>query len=290
MVEKVLPKFAHDLLDRVIKENGFSDYSVEIKKGSQAGDGFASEIFSIGIIERNKNKRLDVICKVAPFNENHRKQIKSDMIFNHEATFYNKIAPMFAKFQAEKNIPKENQFLTYPKCYATLIDNDNEQYAIILENLRPQGFGMWNRAKTVAIETIRLVMHELGKLHGISIAMKDQKPEEFATLKQTKDFYRDFMQSENIRTMYTASMDRALKSLKNENHKIMLMHLKENVEKMYDDDAPNQFRVLCHGIFIFFLLHWQRFAVKLNKIKYFNLKQFQGIFPTIIFYFDLRTM
>lgn len=78
---------------------------------------------------------------------------------------------------------KKDQFLSFPKCYATVANEDNEdseQYAVILEDLRPQGFKLWDKKKPTPIENARLVMRELGKFHGLSIAMKDQKPQEFS--------------------------------------------------------------------------------------------------------------
>lgn len=58
----------------------------------------------------------------------------------------------------------------------------NGKNMIILENLRSQKIKMWDKAKVSTIENVRLVMNELGKLHALSFAPKDQKPNEFAKI------------------------------------------------------------------------------------------------------------
>ena len=88
MSAKELPKFISDRLDRIIVENGFRDYSLEIKQGSKIGDGFMSDITSISIAERNIDRKLDLVCKMAPLNKNQRKEFISDVGFKNEIMFY----------------------------------------------------------------------------------------------------------------------------------------------------------------------------------------------------------
>lgn len=248
-----LPNFAKKLLESTARDNGFRDYSVQIKSGSQAGDGFASEIFSIAITENKSEKRLDLVCKVAPLNKNKRKEFMAEVVFDREASLYDKLMPIFAQFQKEKNVPEADQFLSYPKCYATIADIESEHFAIILEDLRPQGYRMWSKVKPSPIENVRLAMRELGKFHGLSVAMKDQRPQEFAEFKKMKDILKTAIQSENILNMFTSTFDRASSSLKSEDHKNIMRHIKDNITKYLDDclndEEADQFGVLCHGIF-----------------------------------------
>ncbi|XP_055321909.1 uncharacterized protein LOC129577979 [Sitodiplosis mosellana] len=253
MSEIVLPKFIQKLLDKIIKENGFKDCSVQVKQGSNVGDGFMSELSCITLAERNSEKKLHLVCKVAPSSKNRRKEFISDVAFTREAAFYTKLMPSFAKFQVEKNLSKDDQFLAYPKCYAATIDGENEHYAIILEDLRPQEFKLWNKAKTSPIENVRLAMRELGKLHGIAIAMKDQKPEEFAEFEKYTDIFRFFFESKNMRDMVRGSYDQAMASLKSQDHKNIMLDLKENFmdyfENMLNEKSATYLGVICHGDF-----------------------------------------
>lgn len=255
MSSKELPTFARDLLDSIAEDNGFCEYTVQIKAGSPSGIDFSSEIFSITLSESNSDKRLELVCKVAPFDKEQRKNLKSHLVFEREILVYNKIMPMFEKFQEEKNVPKADQFSLYPKCYATMADEKAEQFAIILEDLRPSGFKMWNKAKPSPVENVRLAMRELGKFHALSIAMKDQRPDEFAELEQMNDVMVLFVQSNSVQDSYKRYLDLAIDSLKREEHIYIARQIKNNILLNFGDcsneEASNRFAVLCHGNFQF---------------------------------------
>lgn len=116
MNSKELPNFVQKLLTQITQENNFSDYSVQVECGSLAGDGFSSTLYKIVIKENKGDQRLDLVCKVAPQNENHRKEFLSSITFSREALFYNQLMPILAKFQEEKKVPIDKQFRSYPKC------------------------------------------------------------------------------------------------------------------------------------------------------------------------------
>ncbi|XP_031621374.1 uncharacterized protein LOC116339561 [Contarinia nasturtii] len=253
MSETILPKYIQDHLDRISRENGFIDYSMEVKQGTQVGEGFMSELSCITITERNDEKQLHLICKVAPFAKNRRKEFISDMAFAREADFYTKVMPCFDKFQKEKSLSKDDQFLSYPKCYGATIDHENEHYAIILEDLRPQQFKMWPKVKTSPIENARLSMREIGKFHALSFAMKDQRPQEFAEFKKFTDLFKHFFESKTSQVMLETSYDQAIAALKREDHKNILRKLKDNFLEYFDEclneKSANYFGVICHGDF-----------------------------------------
>lgn len=202
MSEIVLPKCISDHLDQIIKENDFRDYSVDIKPGSQVGDGFMSDILGIQIAERNSEKQLHLVCKASPLNESRRKEFETDFAFRREIVFYNRLVPLFVKFQQEKGLSKNDQFLAHPKCYGTAFDSEKEQHALFLRDLRPQNFKLWNKAKPSPIDSVRLVMREIGKFHGISTAFKDQRPDDIAQFKETADFLNNnFLESNTMRNI-----------------------------------------------------------------------------------------
>lgn len=257
MGEKALPKYVADLLDRIAKENGFSDFVIQIKSGSEVGDGFTSEITCATIAEKNSESQLHLVCKLAPLNENRRKEFWADILFGREITFYNKVMPSFVKFQDEKKLPKEDQFSAYPKCYAAINDTENEQYVIVLEDLRPRGFKLWNKAKVAPLENVRLGMREIGKLHGISMAMKEQRPNEFSEFQKLTDICRDFFQKDSIRGMLDASFDRAIETLRSENHKNIMRNMKTNSPIYLKTilSEKNRFAVIAHGNALSFVIY-----------------------------------
>lgn len=249
---KQLPEYVYELFTKIAQENGFTGgFRVEINSG--AGDGFCSEIFRIIISDEKKGvENLKLICKMAPSNGNFRKEFLIVEKFRREALFYQNFMPAFVKFQEEKQLPHDDQFRAYPKCYGTIIDEINERYVIVLEDLQPFGFKMWTKDKPTTIENARLIMRELGKFHGLSIAMKHHMPNEFAAFQNVKCIYEMSLESQNILDMFRDCYDRAIDSLKNPNHKNILRHFRNNIQQSilhcFDVKATDRFGVLCHGI------------------------------------------
>lgn len=245
-----LPQYICEFLDHIMKVNDFN--SMELKP--ETCKGSASELHSIKITKPLCDKKLKVLllkCKIASSDENRRKNFLANTSFSRESVFYDKIVPMFMKFQEEKNLSKNDQFLPLPKCYGTLTDHVNEQYAIALEDLQQHGFRMWNVSVPVPIENMRLLMRELGKFHGISFALKDQRPDEFAEFRHLTDTYGILTQSKVIRERFNDSFDRAVNSLKKENHKNIVRDVKENfssyLEYCVNNRTSDRFAVLSHG-------------------------------------------
>lgn len=249
---KDLPEFIQTLLEQVIKESNFNSYSIGVEPGVEPGDGFSCEIISVTIADRESDRQLNILCKVAPFDQTQRKDFLSHILFGRETLFYQNLMPIFAKFQEEKNVPKVNQFLSYPKCYATIADDKSEHYAILMEDLRTEGFTLCNKREPSPIENMRLAMRELGKFHGLSVAMKYQRPNDFANFKEVSDIVTIFTQSPNMIETFNNFFDRTIKSLNNEMHKDIMRDIKVNfqtyLEYCVKNDRTNRFGVLSHGI------------------------------------------
>lgn len=249
-----IPDYVKEIFANIAHENGFSDYALEVNAGCKPGDGYVSDIFCITLSNKeNHSQKLELVCKIAPSNENNETDLFAATAFRNEALFYAKIMPIFAKFQEEKHVPKEEQFRSFPKCFATLIDDERERYVIVLEDLRPYGFRMWDKAKLTPIENLSFTMRELGRFHGLSIALKDQNPEEFEVVKQATDMLKISFETESIRDMFSGIFDNTIKSLKKEQHKDIMRNLKTNmvkyVETCLNEERTDGLAVLCHGKF-----------------------------------------
>lgn len=83
-----------ELLGRIIEENGCHDCLLDIKRGSDVGDDFLSELSCIIICDNGSDKVLDILCKVAPLNENRRKEFFPDVALDCESYFNNKLMPI----------------------------------------------------------------------------------------------------------------------------------------------------------------------------------------------------
>lgn len=240
-----LPSSIQDILEEVVQRNGFIDYSVRVGPGAKIGDGFNSQLLSIKVFDNLSYKTLNIVCKTSR-NPNEY------IFFNREALVYNQLLPILTKFQAEKILLDCDKFLSYPKCYAAVADDQQAQHVMILEDLRAQGFFMRDRAELTPIENIRLITREFGKLHGLSIAFRDQRPDQFVIFKQMTEMYGSVC-GRLMRDVFHKHFDCTINSLRNELHKGVMRDLKENyslyVNECVSSEASEQFLVFSHGNF-----------------------------------------
>lgn len=250
---KNLPTYIDDLLTKIAHENAFKKFTAQINQGSKPGDGFGGEILSVVILDNDGDKRLNLVCKIAPFSQNRRAEMSSSLFFRNEAIWYERFMPIFEKFQTEKNLSLSDQFRCSPKCYATLIDDENERYVIILEDLRPMKFEMWNKAELPPIENLRMTLCELGKFHGLSYALKDQRPNEFEQFKLPHYARLELLKSDVMKKMTAQSIDSTVDTLKCSEHKNIARYLLSNIvnclTEYYEEGANSGFGILCHGTY-----------------------------------------
>lgn len=253
-----LPDYLIAILNTIAEKENLFNFTINTKPGSNVGDNFMGVLFSV-VLEgkrRDKNKNevvasLKLLCKLAPSNPQRRKEFFSSLAFDREAYFYNNVSETFVHFQNEKGLASTDQFLSFPKCYAAIADDEKEQYVIVMEDLRPEGYEMWPKKKAVPFENISLVMKELAKFHSISFVMKDQRPKEFVKYKLLNDILIKFFESENMKTMLDGAFDRAIKALRDPEHKKIYVDLKANTLKHFklclNDKLSEKFGVITHG-------------------------------------------
>lgn len=195
-----LPAYLVPILKRIAEKEGFVDFTTDVGSGSNIGDNFMGELLTAVISGKQKQNygkeidtKLNLLCKLAPTSAQRRKEFLADEVFGREAYFYNTVAPAFTRFQQENGLPDEDQFKAFPKCYEAIHDPENEIYAIIMQDLRPEGFAMWPKKEPTPTSYSRLFVRELAKFHAISFAMKDQQPEQFKEFEKLNDVLRLFI-------------------------------------------------------------------------------------------------
>ena len=184
----IIADYIHEAINNVAVSLGFSNFSYTHENGAVLGDGFIGEILRVkisGLLGGNQST-LKIIVKQPPTS-----QIRRDMamkLFERETYMYNVILPVFNKFQLDHNVkPDVSGFFAYPKCHYAYFNKEQDQSFIIMEDIRESGFSMENKLKPVQFTHAKAVMENLGQLHGISLAMKKQRPEEFAKYQSLKD-------------------------------------------------------------------------------------------------------
>lgn len=251
-----LPEYVVRLLDKIAIAEGFSNHTIETAAGSKHGDGFMSLMVSATIVgERNRNgkkssDKLQLLCKLRPSNAERRKEFLSEEVFAREVLAYNKILPLFAEFQREKGLTNDDSFNAYPKCYAAVADADRDEYVLIMEDLRARGYVMLPKALSLMPDHAYAVIERLAKLHAISFALQDQRPNACNEFNNLEDLFKCF-QTQNARALFTSSYERAAMVLENPEHIKIAEDLKNNMERHFDDciglGVANPFSALLHG-------------------------------------------
>lgn len=251
-----LPKYVLDLLRDIATADGLSDYTIELTAGSKHGDHFLGLIHRAILRGQRNGKAAEkrLIIKLSSNSASRREEWQMDTVFEREALVYNKILPLFEKFQCERGLTDAEAFTSYPKCYAAVVDVQKEQFVVIMEDMIEKGFEMWPKHQPIVNNHLFMVVDQLARLHAISFAIKDQQPEVYEEFRKLTDLTRGFFNSDTsstCRQYLESAQNRAIAALDNENHIEWLKAFKANVYETIDsvlsEDACDGFSVISHG-------------------------------------------
>lgn len=253
-----VPLYAINALNRIAKDEGFSNYVIDYDRGSNFGDGFVAEIVRAKIIGNRlvkgvqEESELVLIVKLPPENKARREQMGMN-VFEREVTVYNEILPMFQKFQLDKGLKPGQGFVSFPKCYFASYDKEKDEAVIIMEDIRKKGFKMLNKYKTIDFTHATAVLETVAQFHGLSLAMKDQCPGIFEKFKGMKDAMADGLVNDMMKSMTIASCEKAIGALEphEENIKQKLRAFSENIIEIVttstNGELSEPYTVINHG-------------------------------------------
>ncbi|XP_058825477.1 uncharacterized protein LOC131685633 [Topomyia yanbarensis] len=251
----VAPSYVYDAIARIAPQEGFTpgQFRVTFEVGSAKGDGFVAEMFRARIVEGSRE--MVILCKIPPTNDVRRKQFNSMAIFEREVLAYSSLIPTIYEFQRDKGITDEQGvgFFNTPHCYFAYCDLVAEQSVIAMNDLRLKGYRMWNKMIPVNYEHAKLLMIQLGRLHAVSFALKDQRPEVFEKFKVPDIMTTAFDDSEPFKQMMFISVDRALTTLEEHEEKVRQKVLKmkntmfEDMVTLTKSEMAEPYAVLGHG-------------------------------------------
>lgn len=251
--EVKITDYIKECLYKVANNEGFQHYEINYDHGSAIGDGFVGIMLKACIREMESDKQLTVVIKTPPENLTRRNDFGSMELFKREVYMYNEVLPEFVKFQEERKINKSFGFFNFPKCYWADYDEEKNDSVIILEDLRLNGYKMWSKFNPVNYEHTKLLMEALGRLHGVSFAMKHQRPELYANYKELTDIMSDKMMNDNFEYMLCASIDRAIGTLdpNDTKKKARTAVLKQNLKTLLKDlttgPGAEPYAIVTHG-------------------------------------------
>lgn len=253
-----LPDFVLRLLDKIATDEGFVEHRIETTAGSKRGDGFMGLMVCATIVgtrktdkKTTKEDELHLLCKLQPTNPERRKEFMSDVVFEREVLAYTEIIPLLVAFQREKGLTEGECFTAFPKCYAAVADAAKGEFALIMEDLRARGFVLWPKTKSFDIDHARTVIENLAKYHAISVALRDQRPDEYASISKHKELMLDFFKNDKMVQMFSLSYDRAIAVLRDPKHIEIAKHVRDDmrgfIEQCVGVDVKDQFSVMSHG-------------------------------------------
>lgn len=252
-----LPEYVTAALNKIIKCEGFTEHSIELRPGCKHGDGFFGVLTAATVTGKRNvngtlvNDALHLLCKIAPANPVRRQQFQSAMTFAREAQIYNEILPLFAEFQRDRGLTGDEGYTAYPKCYAAIANSQTDQYYLILEDVRARNFTMRPKTLAVSVNHAFLIVEHLAKLHAVSFALKDQRPAIYDRLRTVDDLSTKFFRTPHMSNVFMATYDRAIAVLDDPHHIRIVDDMKVNHVKYLTSfltgDACDPYGVIVHG-------------------------------------------
>ncbi|KPJ16577.1 hypothetical protein RR48_02335 [Papilio machaon] len=171
-------------------------------------------------------------------SQEHIKIIDVSDIYSKELFFYNDLSKLFIKLETEAGVPLEERYKSV-KSY-----NESDTEAIIMQNLRKEGFTTLYRMNVMPLKFAELSVQQLAKFHALSFIIERKRPEYFEnkikSLKHSIRYGEDFVEFCN--NMYKFSSIQ----LSNE--------IKAKIESKADEYMKNyltghktEVKCLCHG-------------------------------------------
>lgn len=167
-----------------------SNYWFQYVSETGKGDSYLSELIRIrvhGVNENNIANHIQLILKNIPKSVSRRLTFRSHEFFKNEINFYEKVLPALLAFQSTKDV--KDPFDNYAKLFLAYSDGTND--VLCLEDASVEHFKTAVRQEGIDFEHCKLTFKVLAQFHALSFAMKDQKPEEFDSIRRqiTEQYY-----------------------------------------------------------------------------------------------------
>lgn len=166
-----LPPFLVLLLNNIAEREHLSNYTIAAKHAIRKA-GFVSQIITISGQRCNSICSVTITCKSPPSSIAHQELFHSRGAFDRELEAYNILLPQLIKYQQEKSL-LDDGFTEFPQCYGNFSDPVRCDYIIALQNMHSIGFH--RRKIPLDYNHAILALTVIGKLHGVSLAMRHQQ-------------------------------------------------------------------------------------------------------------------
>ncbi|KAF5302536.1 hypothetical protein FQR65_LT00908 [Abscondita terminalis] len=249
----LISEHLHQLIEKVfLKLDLELQPKLEVFSPLKPGDNWLGQLLAITATGKDDKQRLstlNLMAKIAPVTKLHREVIDVGDAFAREAYMYAKVLPEFQNIQKEKNV--KHVFAPFAKCYVSNLDKNEE--TLLLENMKLYGYRSINHRLPIDYEHTTFLIKALGKLHALSFALREHKPELFQTLGRNtrENSYSNFknfillMQNLGNRVLATLEKDsRAYKAFE-----LFLEDPSFVIRDTINPELAGDYAVICHGDF-----------------------------------------
>lgn len=247
-----IPDFLRPHFADIAKSEGLTaDFRIEYVPGAKPGGGFMSDMLAITLVgprsepavesestltkatdPADTDHRVSIVCKLQPSSATRKEQSNNALMFEREVFLYNRLFPLLNRLQRVKGLNETNGgFYAVPRCYVAAMDVFADESYIIMEDMRAQGYQVWPKEKTVTFEHAKLVLQQLGRFHGLSFVLRDQRPEVYADFIGQPNHYYELVKSNSAKSMFDSTFRRAARLLERPADKRLM-------EKLRDDWMP----------------------------------------------------
>ncbi|KAF5292327.1 hypothetical protein FQA39_LY03361 [Lamprigera yunnana] len=253
-------------IDNIIRSLNINEYRIGFSHATKPGDNWLSVIYKVEVDEISENvdnRSLALILKVAPQDEKFRTMFPIESLFNREIYIYKNVLPEFIRIQEENHI--KSLFNPFAMYYNGTDINNKE--VLIMEDLKVLGFQSLNHRVSIDYNQALMVIKALGKLHAISFAIRDQKPNLFNEfcVNTEEQFYNGTMY-EPVTEILKNNGTKIIQRLENANSsytntfKKLFATLPTIVNTIVQSQLSENYSVICHGDY-----ETRNFLFKYNK-------------------------
>lgn len=253
-MEKIYPRWLNkDFVKKALKSEGDSVLEVDsynVTNATKPGENYLSDIYRVtaSVTREYGPEVTSFIVKCSRDTEDIDLEARERSVFEREINTYTLILPSLHRLLSISSL--EN----YQRLSANLlyIVNDPPQQAIVMQDLKAQGFKMADRTRGLELQHSLLVMKQIGRYHGASAVLQQKMPENFLyfhegiygskVLEACEDFFRSGLTN--------LAQEVAKWPHYRERFSEKLLKLADNAYTKFLDSVirrEEEFNVLCHG-------------------------------------------
>ncbi|XP_059611163.1 uncharacterized protein LOC132258075 [Phlebotomus argentipes] len=193
MTSHKCPEFVVDELLAIARKLGVQRPRLTFESGSNRGDGFIGVVTRVVIVDEESGAEIRLICKHLKRDPSDCEPFTTMDMFQREIFLYRRVLPEIVKLQHEKNVQQNEGFFTFPTCHFAEFNEKSQEAALVFDDLRFEGFEMLEKTKIPDADHVKMLMKQLGRLHAVSFALREQKPEILQSFECLEDLVTKLM-------------------------------------------------------------------------------------------------